>query len=44
MNTGAMACGIIGVTAVAAALHSKGDKAFGFWLIAVFALIGAANY
>lgn len=43
MNTGAIACGIIGVTAVTAAFHSKGEKAFGFWLLAAFALIGAAN-
>lgn len=46
MSAGALACGAIGVAAVIAAY--KGDEkgragSFFFWLLAVFAVIGAAN-
>lgn len=44
--SGATACGIIGLASVVAAYLSKDDKnspAFWFWLLAFFALIGAAN-
>lgn len=38
-----LACGLIAIAAIAAAYHSTGDKAFGFWLLALLALAGAAN-
>lgn len=44
--SGATACGLIGLAAVVAAYHSEqgeGNGAFFYWLLAVFALIGAAN-
>ncbi|WP_256464530.1 hypothetical protein [Shinella sp. H4-D48] len=39
----AVACGVIGMAAVAASFFSKGDKALGFGIIAVVALMGVAN-
>lgn len=44
--SGATACGLIGLAAVAAAYFSKNDESHSgifFWALAVFALIGAAN-
>lgn len=35
--------GLIAIAAIVAALFSAGDKAFGFWLLAVFAIIGASS-
>lgn len=44
--SGTTACGLIGLAAVAAAYLSRDHKSqcgVFFWLLAVFALIGAAN-
>lgn len=35
----AVAAGAIGISAIIAAVHARGDKAFGMWLIALFALL-----
>lgn len=43
MSAGALACGAIGVAAVVAAYKDRDGGSFFFWLLAVFAVIGAAN-
>lgn len=43
MGGASFICGLVALASIAAAWHSNGNKAFGFWLLAVFALIGAAN-
>lgn len=40
MSAKAITFGIVAVAAIVGAWHSSGDKAFGFWLLAVFALMG----
>lgn len=40
MNIG---CSVIAIAAILAAYFSSGDKAFGFWVIALFAMFGAAS-
>lgn len=43
MSAGALACGAIGVAAVIAA-YKEQSRAWGmFWLLALFAIIGAAS-
>ena len=43
MSGSPFVCGMISIFAILAAWQTSGDKAFGFWLLALFALIGAAN-
>lgn len=43
MSAAALACGAIGVAAVVAAYKEQSRMWWWFWLLAVFAVIGAAN-